>query len=86
MSRQGISVRPIWEIKLSYYLFEWVFWTHISQYLMEIVLTFITWLLLYCGLLVHAMTKGDNDFRASDEENGREKKKGSEMTNQLSVS
>lgn len=36
---------------------------------MEIVLTFITWLLLYCGLLVHAVTKGDNDFRASDEEN-----------------
>lgn len=58
MSRQGISVQPIWEIKLSYYLFEWVFWTRISQYLMETVLTFITWLWLSCGLPVRAMTKG----------------------------
>lgn len=75
MSRQGISVQPIWEIKLSYYLLQWVFTSHISQYLMEIVLTFITWLLLYCALLVHAMTKPDNDLPASKEENGGWKKK-----------
>lgn len=88
MSRQGISVQPIWEIKLSYYLFEWGFWTHISWYLMEIVLTFITWLLLYCGLLVHAMTKGDNDFscQRQREWTWKKKKNGSEMTDQLSPS
>lgn len=71
MSRQGISVQPILEITLSYYLFEWVFISHISQYLMEIVLTFITWLFFYCALLVHAMTKPDNDLPAGNEENGR---------------
>lgn len=79
MSRQGISVQPIWEIKLSYYVFEWVFWTHISQYLMETVLTFITWLGLYCGLYM-LWQKGDNDFPCQRWHGRRRESERSEMT------
>lgn len=58
------------EIKLSYYLSEWLFWSHFSHYLWRIVLTLLTRGWLYCGLPEHSVTKAGNDFLTLNERIG----------------